>query len=152
MALAIGTPAPNFTLVSHTREKVSLSDLKGQKSMIVFVPYPFTGTCTEELCHLRDTLGSLNQAGARVVVITTHAVSTNVEWAKQQGYNFDILADYWPHGAVSMAYDAFDDRFGYSTRATYFLDSDGVIRDVSVSDILGEARDYDDYVETLTNY
>lgn len=152
MSLEIGTRAPGFTLVSHTRQKVSLADLFGQKSMIVFVPYPFTGTCTEELCQIRDTLESLNEAGARVVVITAHAVSTNIEWAKQQGYTFDILADYWPHGAVSMAYDAFNDRYGYSTRVTYFLDSEGVIRDVSKSDVLGEARDYDKYVELLSVY
>lgn len=152
MALEIGTKAPDFTLMSHTRQEVELADLLVQKSMIVFVPYPFTRTCTEELCHLRDALSSLDEAGARVVVVTTHAVSTNAEWARQQGYNFDILADYWPHGLVSKEYDAFDDRYGYSTRVTYFLDSGGVIRRVSQSESFGQARDYGDYVDALASY
>jgi len=152
MSLDPGTPAPDFTLFSHKREQISLADLKGQKSMIVFVPYPFTRVCTAELCDLRDNLSSLDQAGARVVVITTHALSTNAEWVRQNGFTFDVLADYWPHGAVSLAYDAFDERFGYSTRVTYFLDADGVIRNVSESLVLGEARDHSSYPGMLEGY
>lgn len=152
MPLSHGSKAPDFVLRRQTGEKVSRDDLLGGKSMIVFVPYPFTGTCTEELCQLRDNLGSLNDAGARVVVITTHATSTNLEWAKQEGYEFDILADYWPHGEVSRDYDAFDERFGYSTRVTYFLDEVGEIREVVASGALGEARDYGRYEEILESY
>ena len=38
MPLTVGTPAPDFTLVSQNRETISLDDLKGKKSMIVFMP------------------------------------------------------------------------------------------------------------------
>jgi mycoredoxin-dependent peroxiredoxin len=152
MPLAAGSKAPDFVLRRQTGEKVSLEDLLDQKSMIVFVPYPFTRTCTGELCQLRDNLDFLNEAAGRVVVITTHATSTNLAWARQEAYEFDILADYWPHGAVSRDYDAFDERHGYSTRVTYFLDGEGIIRDVVSSGALGEAREYGRYEEILNSY
>ncbi len=152
MPLEIGTPAPDFTLRRQSGEKVSLEDLKGNKAMIFFVPYPFTRTCTAELCQLRDGLDAFKRSETRVVVITTHATSTNAEWARKDGYEFDILADYWPHGEVSRLYDAFDETYGYSKRVTYFLDGEGVIRDVVSTDALGEARDYDSYSSILASY
>lgn len=152
MPLEIGTPAPDFTMRRQTGKKVSLEDLKGSKAMIVFVPYPFTRTCTAELCQLRDSLDAFKRSETRVVVVTTHATSTNAEWARKEGYEFDILADYWPHGEVSRLYDAFDETYGYSTRVTYFLDGAGIIRDVVSSDVLGEARDHESYETILTGY
>jgi mycoredoxin-dependent peroxiredoxin len=152
MTLEIGTHAPPFTLRRQAGEKISLDDLAGAKSMIVFVPFPFTRTCTAELCQLRDSLDVLNRSETRVVVITTHATSTNAEWARQEGFEFDILADYWPHGEVSRMYDAFDDTFGYSKRVTYFLDDAGLIRDVVASEAFGKARDYDSYEAILASY
>lgn len=152
MPLEVGTPAPPFALRRQTGEKISLGDLVGSKAMLVFVPYPFTRTCTAELCQLRDSLDVLNESETRVVVITTHATSTNAEWARQERFEFDILADYWPHGEVSRIYDAFDDTYGYSKRVTYFLDDDGLIMDVVASDVLGEARDFDSYEGILGSY
>lgn len=152
MTLDIGTLAPDFSLRSHTLGKVTRDDLIGQKSLIVFVPYPFTRVCTAELCKIRDTMATLNDAGARVVVITAHATSTNAEWVRQNQFNFDVLADFWPHGEISRRYDAFDERFGYSTRVTYFLDGDAVVRDVISSEALGEARDFDRYETVVANY
>jgi peroxiredoxin len=152
MPLEIGTPAPDFTMRRQSGEKVSLKDLEGNKAMIVFVPYPFTRTCTAELCQLRDGLESLTESDSRVVVVTTHATATNAEWARREGYEFDILSDYWPHGDVSIRYDAFDETHGYSKRVTYFLDRAGVIRDVVSTDALGEARDYDSYSSILASY
>jgi len=40
----VGQPAPDFTLPSHTMEKVSLSEFQGQKSVVLsFHIYSFTG-------------------------------------------------------------------------------------------------------------
>lgn len=148
MALEPGTKAPDFGLLSHTRKPVRLSDLKGEKSLLVFMPFPFTSTCTAEACGLRDSHAKLSDLGARVAMITTHAMQTNAEWARQNDLGFDILADYWPHGAVSQAYDAFDEKIGFAKRVTYFLDAEGVIRDV-VETEYRDARDHDSYSEKL---
>ena len=149
MPLAVGTTAPAFNLVSQNRETISLDDVKGKKSMIVFMPYPHTRTCEAESCEIRDNWASFQALGANVVMITTHAVPTNRDWAEDNGFGFPILADYWPHGDVSRAYDTFDETYGYAKRTTYILDADAVIRDVISSDVLGEARPFASYLPAL---
>jgi peroxiredoxin len=150
MALDIGTPAPGFSLRNQHREKVALDDLKGAKSVIVFIPYAFTDTCQEELCEIRDNLHRFNNSETRVVAITCNTLHSNAMWAEQQGFTFDILSDFWPHGQTAAAYDSFDDRFGYAKRTTYFLDEEGVITTVVKSDELGVARSFDDYKAALS--
>ena len=149
MALTVGTPAPSFNLISQDREKISLEDLKGKRSMVVFMPYPHTRTCEAESCEIRDNWASFQDLDANVVMITTHAIPTNRDWAEDNDFPFPILADYWPHGEVSRAYDTFDETFGYAKRTTYIIDADGVIRDVIATDVLGEARPFAAYLPAL---
>lgn len=149
MTLEIGTSAPDFTLRNQHREPVSLSDLKGTKSVIVFIPYAFTGTCESELCQIRDEYGLFEEANARVVVITCNTLHANKAWAEQRGFQFDILSDFWPHGAVARAYDSFNETLGSADRTTYFLDQDGVITGLTRSEELRVGRDFEDYRTAL---
>lgn len=149
MPLDIGTSAPGFTLLNQVREPVSLDDLKGSKSVIVFIPFAFTRTCESELCQIRDEYSVFNEADARVVAITCNTLHANKAWSEQQGFQFDILSDFWPHGAVSRKFETFNEGFGYAERTTYFLDESGVITDVARSENLGEARDFDAYRTAL---
>jgi mycoredoxin-dependent peroxiredoxin len=150
--LAIGTPAPDFTLLNQSREPVSLGDLKGSKSVLVFIPFAFTRTCESELCQIRDEYSMFNDAGVLVVAVTCNTFHANRVWSEQQGYQFDILSDFWPHGAVSRKYDTFNEGYGYAERTTYFLDEGGIITGITRSDQLGEARDFDDYRAALTGH
>jgi peroxiredoxin (alkyl hydroperoxide reductase subunit C) len=150
MPLAIGTAAPDFTLYDQNKEQVSLDDLKGHNALIVFIPFPFTGHCDSEGCQLRDGLAALGDLDAKVVVITTHALPTNAKWASENGFEFPVLSNFWPHGDVVQAYDAFNEVVGSANRVTYVLDKDGVIRDVIATDSLGTPREYEQYGEALT--
>ena len=149
MTLKVGSKAPDFSLPNQDREPVSLEDLRGSRSVIVFIPFAFTKTCEGELCQIRDEFSLFEAAGARVVVITCNALHANRVWAEQHGFEFDILSDWWPHGEVSRKYDTFNEAFGYAERTTYFLDADGVITDVARSDELGVARDWETYRDAL---
>jgi len=150
LPLEIGTPAPDFTLLNQNREPVSLDDLKGSLSVIVFIPFAFTRTCEGELCQIRDESSLFNDSDARVVAITCNTLHANRVWSEQQAFQFDILSDFWPHGSVSRKYDTFNEGYGYAERTTYFLDADGIITAVTHSDQLGEARDFEDYRAALT--
>ena len=150
MPLEIGTPAPVFTLLNQDREPVSSDDLRGAPAVIVFIPFAFTRTCEGELCQIRDEYSLFNEAGARVVAITCNTLHANKVWREQQGFQFDLLSDWWPHGAVSRLYDTFNEDFGYAERTTYFLDENGIITQVERSDHLGRARDFDSYRTALT--
>jgi len=149
VTLEIGTTAPDFGLRNQNRELVALEDLKGSKSVIVFIPFAFTRTCEGELCQIRDEYAMFNEAGARVIAITCNTLHSNRVWAEQQGFQFDILSDFWPHGEVARAYDTFNEERGYAERTTYFLDADGVIAGLTRSDELGVARDFQDYLTAL---
>lgn len=77
MPIEIGQQAPDFELRNIDGEIVSLDDLKGRKSLIVFIPFPFTGTCEGELCTIRDRMAELNEIDANVVAITTDTPFSN---------------------------------------------------------------------------
>jgi len=151
MPLAIGSAAPEFTLFDQNKQKTSLEDFKGRATLVVFIPFPFTGNCDAESCQLRDGLGEFGGLDANVVVITTHAVPTNAKWASENGFAFPVLADYWPHGAVAQQYEAFNDVLGCANRLTYVLDAEGVVRSVIRTDSLGVRRDYELYGEAIAS-
>jgi peroxiredoxin len=150
VTLKVRDKAPDFELRNQHRETVSLEDLEGGKTALIFIPFAFTRVCEGELCQIRDELDLFAEAETRVVAITCDTGPTNRAWAEQNGFHFDILSDFWPHGAVSRAYDTFNETFGYAERTTYFLDENGVITDVIRSNELGEARSFEDYVTTLS--
>ena len=149
MTATIGQPAPDFELPDQEGNATSLTSLKGAKSLVVFIPFPFTGICDGEVCAIRDDVGALSDLDARVVVITCHARPTNARWAQEHGIDFPVLSDFWPHGAVASAYGTFNDKLGVADRTTYVLDSDGIIQDIVASDSLGTAREHDAYAAAL---
>jgi peroxiredoxin (alkyl hydroperoxide reductase subunit C) len=149
LPLEIGTPAPDFTLLNQNREPVSRDDLKGSRSVIVFIPFAFTSTCESELCQIRDEYSLFIDSDTRVVAVTCNTFHANRVWSEQQRLQFDILSDFWPHGAVSRKYDTFNEGYGYAERTTYFLDEEATITGLTRSDQLSEARDFDDYRAAL---
>jgi mycoredoxin-dependent peroxiredoxin len=149
MTVEIGQPAPPFSLRNIDRELVSLDDLKGRKSLIVFIPFPFSGTCGEELCAIRDRLSELNDLDANVVAITTDTFFANKEWSDQNGFGFPVLSDFWPHGVVTAAYGAFDEASGAAFRTSIVLDEEGIVRDIVATESRAVAREFDAYVEAL---
>lgn len=151
MPAQVGSPAPEFTLVDQHRNQVSLADLRGRKSLIVFIPFPFTGICDAEACALRDNLSALQGLDANVVVITTHAIPVNKKWAADEGLEFPVLSDYWPHGEVARAFGALNEAVGAPHRASYVLDAEGVVREIIATDSLGTPREFAAYTEALAS-
>lgn len=149
MPAEIGSPAPDFSLRNIDGEFVSLDDLKGKKSLVVFIPFPFTGTCQGELCDIRDRLADLGELDANVVAITTDTTFANKVWSEQNSFGFPVLSDFWPHGAVTQAYGTFDDRVGAANRSTYVLDEEGIVRAIVATETRREARIFDDYMTAL---
>lgn len=149
MPAEIGAPAPAFSLRKPDKELMSLDDLKGRKSLVVFIPFPFTGNCEAELCTLRDHLADLNELDANVVAISCDTPFANGAWSEQNGFGFPVLSDFWPHGEVCQAYGAFNEATGSANRWTFVLDAEGIVRDIIATESLGITREYDAYVEAL---
>jgi mycoredoxin-dependent peroxiredoxin len=149
MPAEIGSPAPDFTLLNHDRSAMSLTDLRGRRTLLVFIPLPFTRTCTAELCSLQENLVSFGDANANVVAITCDTMGANRAWAEAEGVTYPVLSDFWPHGSVSQAYGCFNENLGVSDRATYVLDEDGIVRDIIRSESFGTARSIESYRTAL---
>ena len=47
-------------------------------------------------------------------------------WADQQNFGFELLSDFWPHGAVARSYGVFDEKLGAAIRGTFIIDKNGV--------------------------
>lgn len=136
---AVGTLAPDFSLRDQFGQTVELAALRGTPVAIVFFPLAFTGTCTGELCELRDNLALFADAGVRLLAVSVDSTATLRVFAEREGYDFTLLADFWPHGEVARRYGAFLDEKGFATRATIVVDAQGIVR-AAFSVPPGEAR------------
>ena len=149
MTIAIGQPAPDFSLRNIDGEMMSREDLKGRRSLIVFIPFPFSGNCGTELCSIRDRIADLAELDANVVAITTDTVFANKAWSEANDFGFPVLSDFWPHGTVTSAYGVFDEKSGSSNRATFVLDGEGIVRAIVATESRRDVRDFDEYVAAL---
>ena len=146
----IGAPAPEFSLPDTHGTPVTLSGLRGGPAVIVFVPFAFSGTCTGELCELRDNIKEFEEAGVHVLVVSCDPGHSLRAWAAQEGFAFDLLSDFWPHGEVARAYGVFDDTRGFAVRGSFLVDAEGVLR-WSVVNPPGRARDFASYRAALAD-
>ncbi|RBY82466.1 peroxiredoxin [Geodermatophilus sp. TF02-6] len=139
MTLSAGDAAPDFSLPDSDRQVVSLSGLRGAPVLLVFYPFAFSGICTGELCQLRDELGTYTDAGVRVLAVSTDPAFALKAWRAQQGFDFPLLSDFWPHGAVAQAYGVFNEKAGMANRGTFLVDAEGRIAFAEVN-APGDAR------------
>ncbi len=139
MSISVGDAAPEFSLPDQDKQVVSLSDLRGTPVLLVFYPFAFSGICTGELCQLRDQLSDYTDAGVRVLAVSTDPAPTLKAWKAQEGFDFPLLSDFWPHGEVAQAYGVFHEKAGMAVRGTFLVDADGRIAFTEVNGP-GDAR------------
>lgn len=144
----VGAPAPDFSMPDTHGTPVTLASLRGAPAVLVFVPFAFSGTCTGELCELRDNLAEFAAAGVRLLGVSCDPMFSLRAWAEHEGYTFDLLSDFWPHGAASRAYGVFDEASGHALRGSFLVDAEGVLR-WSVVNPRGQARPLAAYREAL---
>ncbi|KIA90940.1 peroxiredoxin [Pedobacter kyungheensis] len=145
MSLQIGDQAPDFKLYSSELTEVSLSAFKGKKVIIHFFPMAFTGTCTEQLCTMRDNFSYYEGINAQVIGISVDSPFSLAKFKEVQHYQFPLLSDF--NKEVSAAYGAFYDEFvfglkGVSKRAAFVIDEEGKI---AYAEVLEDAHELPDF-------
>ncbi|MBJ7340551.1 peroxiredoxin [Mycolicibacterium sp.] len=147
--LDVGATAPDFTLKDQDGRPVTLSALLGSKDvLLVFFPLAFTGICQRELDEIQSQLADYVNDGTHTLAISVGPPPTHKVWAKQSGFTFPVLADFWPHGAVAQAYGVFNDDAGFANRGTFVIDRTGVVRWAEMKEP-GEPRDHGVWVAAL---
>jgi peroxiredoxin len=106
----------------------------------VFYPLAFTGICTGELCVVRDDLRSFQNDDVQVLTISVDSPYSHKVFSEREGYQFPLLSDFWPHGAVAKAYGVFNETTGFANRGTFLIDRDGVVRFAEMNEP-GQGRD-----------
>jgi peroxiredoxin len=141
MPIDVGAQAPYFTLKDQNNQEVSLADFRGRKAvLLVFYPLAFTGTCQGEMAEIRDNLSEYSNDYVQVLTVSVDSPYSHKVWAEREGFNFPLLADFWPHGAVAQAYGVFLEQRGIANRGTFLIDQEGVVRYAHMQGP-GEARD-----------
>jgi mycoredoxin-dependent peroxiredoxin len=147
--IEVGSPAPGFILKDQHNQEVSLADFTGRKAvLLVFYPLAFSGTCQGELTEVKDNLSTYANERVQVLTVSVDSTWAHRIWAERDGFDFPLLSDFWPHGAVAQAYGVFNEVAGFANRGTFLIDRDGVVR---FAEMLGpgESRDQDTWRTAL---
>jgi peroxiredoxin len=152
MAVEIGQEAPDFELPDQHGTPVKLSSFRGKKNVVlVFYPLAFSPVCSGELCGLRDSFPeATSRDDVELLTVSVDSFFTHRAWADAEKFEFPLLSDFWPHGAVAKSYGVFDEDKGLATRGTFVIDSRGVVRWKVVNPI-PQARDIADYQKALAD-
>ena len=153
MKIETGQQAPDFSLYDSNKTKITLSALRGSNVLLLFYPVAFTGTCTKELCSVRDNIALYDHADAKVLGISVDTVYTLAKYKEEQQLNFPLLSDF--NKEVSRAYDCIYETFsfdmkGVSKRSAFVIDKNGIVR---YAEVLEKATDLPDFAaiqKTLT--
>jgi len=131
-----GQMAPDFSLPSVSGEKITLSQYRGKKNVVLsFVPAAWTPVCSNQWPGYNIAKDSFEQGDAVLLGITVDNIPTLHAWTQEMGQLwFKVLSDFWPHGAVADKYGLLRSD-GLSERALIFIDKNGIIRAAMVMDI-----------------
>ena len=146
MAIKAGQAAPDFKLFNTEKKEISLSDYKGKNLVMLFFPQAFTGTCTTELCKMRDNYEQYKALNAEIVGISVDSLFTLDAFKKDQNYPFDLLSDF--NKTVSPAYDSLIEEFvfgmkGVSKRSAFVIDKNGIIQYAEICEKVTDLPSFD---------
>lgn len=149
MAVDVGEQAPDFVLKDQHGTPVQLSEFRGSKNVVlVFYPLAFSGVCSGEMSAMRDSFPEHTRDDVELLTVSVDSGFTLRAWDDAEHFNFRMLSDFWPHGAVAKSYGVFDDNMGVATRGTFIIDKTGVVRWKVVNPI-PQAREIAEYQKAL---
>lgn len=136
LKVKVGEPAPDFTLPAITGERITLSQFRGKKNVVLsFVPAAWTPVCSDQWPGYNIVRDIFDAHDAVLLGITVDNIPTLFAWTNQMGELwFPVLSDFWPHGAVADTYGVLRSD-GISERAIFIIDKGGIIRYINVGDI-----------------
>jgi len=129
-----GELAPDFSLLSDTGERISLSGFRGKPVVLYFYPKDDTPGCTTQACGIRDAYDEFESAGAVVLGVSPDDVSRHVKFKEKYGLPFTLLAD--PEHRVADEYGTWVEKKNYGKtymgieRSTFVIDGEGRVAKV----------------------
>jgi peroxiredoxin (alkyl hydroperoxide reductase subunit C) len=152
MAIEVGQEAPDFTLRNPDDEDVTLSSFRGRRNVVlVFYTLAFSEVCTVQLTQVRGSTDRYADSDAQVIGISVDSRYVQGRFARELGLTDAVLlADFEPKGMVSRAYGVYREENGFSGRATFVIDKEGIVQGVSLTEHPGLMQDQEQYFAALS--
>jgi peroxiredoxin len=123
-----GTPAPDFSLRDQDGGVVTLDDLAGQTTLLVFYPGDFSRVCTDQLNVYQEVLPDFEREGVKLYGISVDSAFCHKAFRERLGITFPLLADFHPKGEVARKFGVYSDEYGVAGRALVLIGPDKVVR------------------------
>ncbi len=123
---AVGSRAPDFTLMDGQGREWRLSDYRGKAVVLIFYPGDETPICTKQLCSVRDRWEDYSATGAEVVGISTNDIESHKSFAEHHNLPLTLLADV--DRKVIKAYDVESWLPNRTARSVVVIDREGRVR------------------------
>jgi peroxiredoxin len=148
--IEVGSKAPDFVLKDHNDSEVAISDLKGKLVLLSFHPLAWTSICAKQMQSLEENYDKLTSLNTVPLGISIDTTPSKKAWAESLGIErLQLLADFWPHGAVAKEYDIFREKEGFSERANILINDMGQVVFGKVYPI-SELPDIDEIINLLS--
>jgi peroxiredoxin len=144
-----GTRAPDFALPDASGRLVRLSDYRGRPVVLVFYPLDWSPGCSQLLDLYQAECEEFERRGAQLLAVSVDSIYSHGAWAAVRGLRFPLLSDFAPKGEVARRYQVWRERDGFSERALYVIDGDGVVRFSHVSPYLHHVPDIYDLLRQV---
>jgi peroxiredoxin len=125
--IAAGEPAPEFTLRNQDGEKVSLTDYRGRRVLLVFYPLDFSPVCSDQLSIYQEVKPQIEAKGVELVGISVDHGFAHKAFQEKLGIDTTLLADFEPKGEIARAYGAYIEKVGHANRSLVLVGEDGMV-------------------------
>ena len=127
MAIAVGQPAPEFTLKDQNQKEIKLSDYRGKNVVMVFYPLDWSPVCTNEHACFVNDLSQFEKLNAQVLGLSVDSSWSHKAFAEKMGVTYPLLADFHPRGAVADQFGVYHANKGITGRAIAIIDKAGKV-------------------------
>ena len=135
--VAPGSPAPDFTLQTEDGGKLTLADLKGSTTVLVFFPFAFSPTCADQFSVYQEVLGEFEARGAKLYGVSCDASWSLKAFREKLGVSIPMLSDFEPKGETCRAFGVYHPA-GFAQRALVIVDPDAIVKWSYEADTPGE--------------
>jgi peroxiredoxin len=115
-------------LPSAPDRTVTLRELRGRPVILAFYPADWSPVCGDQMALYNEVLGEFQHYDATLLGISVDGVWCHAAFARDRNLHFPLLSDFEPKGAVARRYGAYRDGDGFTERALFVIDGDGIVR------------------------
>ena len=128
MPIAVGQPAPEFTLKDQNQKEIKLADFAGKRNVVlIFYPLDFSPVCTNEHACFVNDLKQFEKLDAQVLGLSVDSVWAHKAFAEKMGIRYPLLADFHPKGAGAAKFGVYLADKGITGRAVVIINKAGKI-------------------------